>query len=81
VVAEGVNMPGTQATSWRFWAGSALLLLGGAIALVLLRIDLGVALAGVAIVAVGVALVGAQVAVLGSWLPRRTPPSDDAEGD
>jgi hypothetical protein len=76
-----VDMPGTQATSWRVWVGSALLLLGGAIALVLLRIDLGVALAGVAIVAVGAALVGAQVAVLGSWLPRRTPPSDDPEGD
>ncbi|MDQ3946372.1 MAG: hypothetical protein M3357_14705, partial [Actinomycetota bacterium] len=73
-------MAGTQATSWRVWVWSALLLLGGAIALVLLRIDLGIALAGVAIVAVGAALVGAQVTILDSWLPRRTPPSDDPEG-
>lgn len=74
-------MPGTQRTTWKVWLGSALLLVAAVIALVLLRIDLGVALAGVAIVAVGVALVGAQVAVVGSWLPRRTPPTDDAEGD
>lgn len=73
-------MPGTQPTNWRVWLWSALLLVGAAIALVLLRIDLGVAMAGVAIV-VGAALVWAQVAVVGSWLPRRTSGTDDEEED
>lgn len=81
MVAEDVNLPGTQSTTWRTWFGSAVLLVCAVIALVLLRLDLGAALVGVAIVAVGVALVVAQVAVVGSWLPRRSPPTDDAEGD
>jgi hypothetical protein len=67
--------------TWGIWVWSALLVVGAAIALVLLRIDLGVALAGVAIVGVGVALVAAQVALLGAWLPRRTGHPDDAEED